>query len=285
MIRYVLHENPLLGATCALYGHSLAAYAAAWISPRRAVARLATATLVAGAALNAALFADRWIEADRAPLKSLHETLVFLALVLAVVYLAMEAIHRTRLFGALACAGALGSLLYAAARWDAEIVRLPPALQSAWFVPHVVVYFVGYGAAFFAAAASSLQLAASRSGRIRRALEKRTGSVLRGEPLDLERVSLDAIRLAFVLLTAGMIMGSAWAHGAWGDYWAWDPKETWSLVSWLVYATHLHLHRLPRWRGERGAWLAVAGFAAVAFTYLGMGMLPTADQSAHVYTG
>lgn len=285
MLRYVLHEHPLFGATCALYGHSLLAYAGAWLSSRRAVARAATATLVAAAALNAALVASRWMEAGRAPLKSLHETLVFLALVLAAVYLAMEAVHRTRLFGAFACLGSLGALLYAVARWDAEIVRLPPALQSAWFVPHVVVYFVGYGAAFFAAAASAVRLAAGRLPSVRRALELRAGSVLRGRPLDLDRISHDAIRFGFVLLTIGMIMGSLWAHGAWGDYWAWDPKETWSLVSWLVYATYLHLVRLPRWRGERAAWLAIAGFAAVAFTYLGMGMLPTAEQSAHVYSG
>ncbi len=285
MLRYVLHEHPLFGATCALYALSLAAYSAAWRSPRRAVARLATASLAAAASANAALFAGRWIEAGRAPLKSLHETLVFLALVLAAVYLAMEAIHRTRLFGAFACLGSLGSLLYALARWDAEIVRLPPALQSAWFVPHVVVYFVGYGATFFAAAAGALQLAAARLPSVRQALEVRAGSVLSGEPPDLERVAHGAIRFGFVLFTVGMLMGSAWAHGAWGDYWAWDPKETWSLVSWLVYATYLHLHRLPRWRGERGAWLAIAGFAAVAFTYLGMGLLPTAEQSAHVYSG
>ena len=285
MLRYVIHEHPLFGATCALYALSFFAYAAAWISPGRAVARVATGSLAAAAALDAALVAGRWIEAGRAPLKSLHETLVFLSLVLAVVYLAMEAIHRTRVFGAFACAGSLGALLYAIARWDAEIVRLPPALQSAWFVPHVVVYFVGYGAGFFAAVAGAVQVAAGRVPGVRRALELRAGSVLRGEPLDLARISHDAIRTGFLLLTAGMIMGSAWAHGGWGDYWAWDPKETWSLVSWLVYATYLHLHRLPHWRGERGAWLAIAGFAAVAFTYLGMGVLPTAERSAHLYSG
>jgi cytochrome c-type biogenesis protein CcsB len=284
MLSYVLHEEPLFGATAAAYAASLALYAAAWRSPLRAFARAATGSLALAAALNAALFASGWLEAGRAPLKSLHETLVFLALVLAAVYLAMEGIHRTRLFGAFACAGALGSLVYAVARWDAEIVRLPPALQSAWFVPHVVVYFVGYGATFFAAVVSAVQLAAVRFPPARRALELRAGSVLSGGPLDLGSVARDAIRFGFVLLTVGMLMGSAWAHGAWGDYWAWDPKETWSLVSWLVYATYLHLQRLPRWRGERAAWLAVAGFAAVAFTYLGMGLLPTAEQSAHVYS-
>jgi hypothetical protein len=73
-------------------------------------------------------------------------------------------------------------------------------------------------------------------------------------------------------------------EAAWGDYWVWDPKENWSLVSWLVYAGYLHLRHVRGWRGDRASWLAIVGFAVVMFTYLGMGMLPTSGESAHVYT-
>lgn len=280
-----LIDHPLFGGTTAAYAVALLAYLAALRWRASIAARLSTAAIAVAAAANVALFAQRWIEADRPPLKTLHETLVLLALAISIVYLALEAFHRTRLFGPFAASGALAALLYAAARWDAEIVRLPPALQSGWFVPHIVVYFVGYGAVFVATAASSLQLAAGRSPGI----ATRLAPHLDAEPgcvtARLEEASFRAIRFGFVLLTLGMLMGAAWAHGAWGDYWAWDPKETWSLVSWLVYAAWLHLRRLERWRGERGAWLAIAGFAAVAFTYLGIGLLPGADQSAHIYSG
>jgi cytochrome c-type biogenesis protein CcsB len=203
---------------------------------------------------------------------------------MGVVYLAMERLYRTRVFGALAALGSLGALMYAVLKWDAEIVKLPPALQSGWFVPHVVVYFIGYGALFFATAVSVLQLLASRYPSFQKLLRLRAGTVLSGNAVDLEQVSYDAVKFGFTLLTVGLLVGSVWAKSAWGDFWVWDPKENWSLVTWLVYGSYLHLRKVKGWRGDRAAWLNIAGFAVVMFTYLGMGMLPTAEESAHVYT-
>jgi ABC-type transport system involved in cytochrome c biogenesis permease subunit len=93
------------------------------------------------------------------------------------------------------------------------------------------------------------------------------------------------VRFGFIMLTLGLLVGSVWAKSAWGDFWVWDPKENWSLVTWLVYGAYLHLRKVRGWRGERAAWLAIIGFAVVMFTYLGMGLLPTAEESAHVYSG
>ena len=176
-----------------------------------------------------------------------------------------------------------GCLAYAVAHWDAEVVKLPPALQSAWFIPHVVIYFVGYGAMAFATATASLQLLAGRSAFFARLTRVKAGTALTGA-MDLEQVTFDAIRFGFVLLTIGLLVGSVWAKSAWGDFWVWDPKENWSLVTWLVYGAYLHLRRVKGWRGQRAAWLAILGFAVVLFTYLGMGLLPSADESVHVYT-
>ncbi len=285
MLQYILAEHPFFAATSALYAGALALYAAAWRSTRKLVAQLATAVMCAALALNLSLIVARWIEADRAPFKSLFESLVFLSVTMGAVYQAMERLYRTRVFGTLAALGSFGALLYAVTKWDAEIVKLPPALQSGWFIPHVVVYFIGYGALFFATAVSVLQLLASRYPFWRNLLKLKAGTVLTGDPLDLERVTYDAIRFGFVLLTVGLLVGSVWAKSAWGDYWVWDPKENWSLVTWLVYGAYLHLRRVKGWRGNRAAWLAIAGFAVVMFTYLGMEMLPTAQESAHVYSG
>jgi cytochrome c-type biogenesis protein CcsB len=282
---YILAEHPWFVAASAAYAAALALYAAAWRSTRATVGRLATAVMCAALAMNAALIVGRWIEADRPPFKSLFESLVFLSFTSGAVYLVMERLYRTRVFGVLAAIGSFGALAYAVTKWDAEIVKLPPALQSGWFVPHVVVYFVGYGAAFFATAVAVVQLAAGRWEWVRRLLATRAGSVLTGTPLDLEQITYDAIKFSFTLLTVGLLFGSVWAKSAWGDYWVWDPKENWSLVTWLVYGAYLHLRRVKGWRGDRGAWLAVAGFAVIMFTYLGMEMLPTAQQSAHVYSG
>ena len=274
----VLVEQPLHLATGGAYAAAAASYAAAWRSTRANLGRIATALLCAALVGNVALISSRWIAADRPPFKSLYESLIFLAFCLAAVYLMMEQFYRTRVFGALATAGSLGALVYALLKWDADIVKLPPALQSGWFVPHVVVYFVGYGALGFATVVSVVQL-------VKPKLTLRAGSVLSGKEISLDDVSYSAIRFGFTLLTIGLFFGSVWAKQAWGDYWVWDPKENWSLVSWLGYGAYLHLRRVKGWQGQRGAWLAIACFAAVMFTYLGMEMLPTASTSAHVYSG
>jgi cytochrome c-type biogenesis protein CcsB len=268
-------ESPLFAATGATYAAAFGAYAATFRSTRALVGRAGTALMAAALCGNLGLIVLRWISADRPPFKSLYESMVFLAFCCAVLYLAMERLYRTRVFGALIALGALGAMVYAIAKWDAEIVKLPPALQSGWFIPHVVVYFFGYAALFFATAVSAVQL-------FRPTLTLNAGTALRGT-LVLEDVAYAAIRFGFVLLTFGLLVGSIWAKAAWGDFWAWDPKENWSLVSWLVYAAYLHLRHIKGWRGERAAWLAIGGFAVVMFTYLGMQMLPTASQSAHVY--
>jgi cytochrome c-type biogenesis protein CcsB len=272
---YLLAENPLYTATLALYLVAFLAYAVSWKSKGAFVARFSTATMVAGLFLNGALIVARWIEAGRAPFKSLHESLVFLAFCTAAVYLLMERVYRARVFGIFAAIGSAGALIYALARWDAEIVRLPPALQSGWFIPHVVVYFIAYGALFFATAVAVVQL-------VKPDLKLRAGSVMKGE-LTLDIIGYDAIRIGFTLLTVGLLIGSVWAKDAWGDYWVWDPKESWSLVTWLVYGVYLHVRHVKGWRGKRASWLAIAGFAVVMFTYLGMNMLPTAAESEHVY--
>jgi len=286
MLQYVLAEHPAFAATTGLYGAAVALYAAAWISTKRLVGRVATAAMAAAVAINLFLVLYRAYEAGREPFKSLFESLVFLALCFGLLYLVMEGLYKTRIFGVLAAIFTSGLMVYALAKWDAEIVKMPPALRSPWFMPHVLVYFVGYAAVAFATVVALVQLLAARSPAVHRLVTNaRAGTVLTGKALDLDQIAYDSIRFGFVLLTLGLLIGSVWAKSAWGDFWVWDPKENWSLVTWLVYAAYLHLRKVKGWRGERAAWLAIVGFAVVMFTYLGMGILPTAEESAHVYSG
>lgn len=283
-LQYVVVEYPLFAATGALYVAAMSLYAAAWRSTKRVVAQAGTGLMLAALILNAGLFVLRWHEAGRAPLKSLFESLVFFALCIAIVYVFFEWIYKTRVFGVPATLLALGCLVYALTKWDAEIVKLPPALQSPWFVPHVMVYFVGYAAVALAFALAAIQLLAPRVPAVQRLLTMKAGTIMSGKPLDIEQMSYELVRFGFVLLTIGLLVGSVWAKSAWGDFWVWDPKENWSLVTWLIYGGYLHLRRVRGWRGDKGAWLLIIGFAVVMFTYLGMNMLPTAAESAHVYT-
>jgi len=285
MLQYILFEYPFYAATALLYFGAMVAYGAAWRTTSPWVARLATVLMVVAVVANAAVIGGRWYSAGRAPLKSLFESLVFFAFNIGVLYVVMERLYRTRIFGVGAALMAVGCVGFSLFKWDAEIVKLPPALQSAWFVPHVMVYFVGYAAVAFATVVAAVQILAARVPAVQRLTTLKLGTVLTGEPLDLDKIAYDTVRFGFVLMTFGLLVGSVWAKSAWGDFWVWDPKENWSLVTWLVYGAYLHLRKVRGWRGERASWLAIAGFAVVMFTYLGMGLLPTAEESAHVYSG
>ncbi|HEY6005152.1 MAG TPA: c-type cytochrome biogenesis protein CcsB [Anaeromyxobacter sp.] len=285
MLQYVIAEHPFFVATGALYAAAVGFYAAAWRSTKEMVGRLATGLMTLALLLNLALILQRWHEAGREPFKSLFESLVFFAFWMAAVYLVFERLYKTRVFGLPATLLSFGLIAYALAKWDAEIVKLPPALRSPWFAPHVIVYFVGYAAVSLAFGLAVIQLLAPRVPLVQRLLAMKAGTITSGKPLDVEAMSYALVRFGFVLLTVGLLVGSIWAKSAWGDYWVWDPKENWSLVTWLVYGGYLHLRRVRGWRGEKGAWLLVMGFAVVMFTYLGMSMLPTAEESAHVYSG
>src|SRR5512146_125957 len=180
MLQYVIAEHPFFVATGALYAGAIALYAAAWKSTKQLVARAATAFMAAALVLNLAVMIMRWQEAGRAPLKSLFESLVFFALCIAVVYLFFEWIYRTRVFGVPATLLALGCLAYALGKWDAEIVKLPPALQSPWFVPHVMVYFVGYAAVAIAFVLAGIQLLAPRVALVRKLISFKAGTITSG---------------------------------------------------------------------------------------------------------
>ena len=90
----------------------------------------------------------------------------------------------------------------------------------------------------------------------------------------IDELTYQMIMLGFLFLSIGIITGAVWANSAWGRYWGWDPKETWSLITWFVYATLLHAKMMRGWHGKRIAYLSIAGFAAVLFTYFGVNLLP-----------
>jgi cytochrome c-type biogenesis protein CcsB len=146
-----------------------------------------------------------------------------------------------------------------------HIKPLIPALQSNWLVAHVITCFLGY-AGFTASFVAAVLLLLSRSADpLQRSLPS---------PEVLDEIVYRAVLVGYPMLSLGIITGAAWADYAWGTYWSWDPKETWSLITWLVYSAFLHARLTRGWTGERTAILSVAGFAAVLFTYFGVNYLP-----------
>lgn len=143
--------------------------------------------------------------------------------------------------------------------------ELVPALQNAILPLHVAANFVGYGCFAIAAAAAAALLVRARADKLHRRSNLPPVA-------QLEVLAHRAVSLGFPVFSLAILLGSLWAYQAWGGYWSWDPKETWALIVWLIYAAYLHAR--PTWRGRPAflAWWLLAGFGATLFCYIGVNM-------------
>jgi len=175
--------------------------------------------------------------------------------------------------------------LWAARRPEAnQVIRpLMPVLRTGWFPLHVGCSAIAYGAFTVAGGFGALFLV---SGWLRQRGFIAADETTRYPPPDLiEYFIWRAVGLGFPWLTLGMLTGAIWAQVAWGRYWDWDPKESWTLITWLTYLILLHGRALRGWRGRRVAWLAVIGLGTVGFTFLGVGWLVRTLrlESVHIF--
>jgi cytochrome c-type biogenesis protein CcsB len=212
------------------------------------------------------------------PLTNFYESLIFFAWAVMLLYLLVEWRTRSRSPGAFVLPVACLLMAYAsiAPGVSGRIEPLIPALQSNWLTVHVLTCFLGYAAFAVAFALGQMYLIRSRRG-------EGCNGVFLGRaipaPEVLEDLLYRSVILGFVFLSLGIMTGSIWAHYAWGAYWSWDPKETWSLITWIVYAIMLHARAVRGWRGRRMAWMSLVGFVSVLVTYLGVNYL----DSLHSY--
>jgi len=163
--------------------------------------------------------------------------------------------------------------------------QLVPALQSYWIAIHVTAMIVAAGLFIFGAVVTTIYLLADRSER-RLAAGRPSWSAgilqhLPG-PVILDRLSYRTVLFGFPVWTFGVMAGAIWADHAWGRYWGWDPKETWSFITWVVYAGFLHARATGGWRGRRAAWIHLAGFGCLMFNLIGVNLLIT---GLHSYAG
>jgi cytochrome c-type biogenesis protein CcsB len=170
----------------------------------------------------------------------------------------VEVRYRLRTVALLVVPIVVGLLAYATTVPD-DVEPLAPALQNGLLLPaHVAVAILAYGAFTVAFAAGVLYLVQRNNG-------------VRWLPRNsvLEEIGYKAVLVGFPMLGLAIVLGAVWAEIAWGSYWTWDPKETASLATWLIYGGYLHARVLRGWRGDRSALLLVGGFAATLFTYYG----------------
>ncbi len=236
------------------------------------------AAAAAGLIVQSAAIILRWKESydmgfGHAPLSNLYESVVFFAWTIVLIYIYLDFRYRYRVIGAFVMPFALLAMAWAQLGLNDGIQPLVPALQSDWLLYHVITCFLGY-AAFAVACGISIMYLIKASSEAEG--EKGAGSGLLSmfPPVRvLDDLNYRAIMIGFPLLTLGIITGAVWANYAWGTYWSWDPKETWSLIVWFIYAAFLHARITKGWVGKRAAWLSIIGFAATIFCYLGVNLL------------
>ncbi len=255
------------------------------VTLREPVLKWARRVTWAAFVLHTAGLVIRFVEVGYTPVTTLHESMSFFGWCVAGLYLVLQLRYHLPTLGAFVTPVA-SMFVLAAASLTGHMEPLPAALQSAWLPVHVGLLFLGDGAFALAAAAGVMYLIQERQLK-----RKRLGPWFRRLPnLEvLDELNYRCLSIGFPLLTAGIITGAIWAQQAWGTYWSWDPKETWSLITWLLYAAVLHGRLTIGWRGRRAAIWAIVGFGAVLFTFLGVNfVLPRLVpdlESLHIYTG
>lgn len=268
-------ENSLVfNATTLMYFLASFVYLVHWIFKWEKGGVVGSSLAWCGFFLNLKGFLLRWLQTHQAgfgyvPLSNLYESLVFFGLCIAGIYLFLELRLSTKILGGLVFIVATLVMAYASLKADASIKPLLPALKSNWLIAHVITCFLGYGAFAIAFGLGIFYLINER---------KRNEHSLFSKTI-LENLIYRLILFGFFWFSLGIITGAVWANQAWGSYWSWDPKETWSLITWLVYGGTLHAKIVRGWNGKRFAWLAVIGFISVLFTYFGVNFFLTGLHS------
>jgi cytochrome c-type biogenesis protein CcsB len=259
-----------------VYFVSFLLYLLMMVMGKEILGRLATFVTWAGLAGHSFAIILRWVESydlgiGHAPLSNLYESLIFFAWTIVFLYCLVEWRTKNRSIGTFATPLAFLAMAYASYSpgINSRIQPLVPALKSNWLIAHVITCFFGY-AAFGLAFGLSLMYFLKKLDK-----PEKKNIFLRIIPGTsvLDDLSYQMVVIGFLLLTLGIITGSVWAHSAWGSYWSWDPKETWSLITWLVYAALLHSRMVRGWRGNKLAALSIVGFSCVLFTYFGVNYL------------
>lgn len=258
----------LFTAALVFYMAAAVCYVAYMVKENKSVGRAAVYILIAGWLIHTASIAVRAIVTKTPPLLNMYEYVLALIWCAAVIYLILEWVTKTKVFGAFVVPLIAVSSVLLIEFLSAEARPVMPALRSAWRVPHIVsgsLAYAGFGIAFCLAI---MYLIGERAGRNEQSFWAKRLPALR----TLDYTIYRTVAFGFLLQTSLILTGALWAQKSWARYWGWDSKETWSLITWLVYAAYLHTRSIG-WKGRRSAILAIIGFAVAMFTLFGVSYL------------
>jgi len=233
----------------------------------------------------------RWIKEGYFPLSNLYESLIFLSWGISVIHIFIEQKTKSRLFGALSTPLMFFLSSFSSLTLPIEMQKalpLVPSLQSNWLMMHVSMMMISYATLIVGSLLSILYLfftflnKNNNDSSISIVENVNSMSFLNLKQINNSKLSLleivdtwsyRIIGLGFPFLTIGIISGAVWANEAWGSYWSWDPKETWALITWLVFAIYLHSRLIKGWQGKQAAVLGSCGFFVIWICYLGVNFL------------
>ena len=264
-----MKSSALFSIVTFIYFFSFFFYLIYFFMKDKITSKIATFSAFAGLVVQIIAFFLRWKESysmgiGHIPLSNLYESLVFFTIMTVLIYLIIEFYYKIKIMGAFVMIFPVLTLSFCSLYVPNQIEPLVPALQSNWLTAHVVTCFLSYAAFAVSCGISILYY-----------LKMKFPEKLKFIPsLEiLDELIYKSIAIGFPMLSLGIITGAAWANYAWGTYWSWDPKETWSLITWFVYAAFLHARFTKGWRGKKAAFLSIVGFGSVLFTYLGVNLL------------
>lgn len=212
-----------------------------------------------------------WISLERPPFRTMGETRLWYSIFLAAIGIVLYYRWRSPLILAGALLMALLFLFIVYRNPDTFDKTLMPALLSPWFIPHVIVYIIGYAFLGFATLIGLWGLFLHYYGN------DETEPVL--------VMADNMIYIGFAFLTFGLLFGALWAKEAWGHYWTWDPKETWAFLTWLIYLIYIHYRLRKKDSGTAALWIITIAFIILLIAWAGVNYLPSAQSSVHVYGG
>ncbi len=260
-INYLLFNSVLLVSFVAS-----TVYLVFFFSQKEKLRTVARMILLGSGILQTLYILSRYLIAGYTPITSQHEAATFFAWSVTWAYLSFHWRYSVRNFGTFVSVLAFIMLLVAASV-SREFQPLAPALQSMWLPVHAGVSVMAYGFLALAFCGGIMYLLQERELK-----SKKFGFFFTRLPsLDaLDQLNSHCLTAGFTLLTLGIITGSIWARQAWGTYWHWDPKETWSLITWFLYAIQLHQRVTVGWRGKKAALMSIIAFCSVLFTLWGV---------------
>jgi len=224
---------------------------------------------VVGFALHTANIIARYVLSGHIPIANLHEASSFFSWCIVMLFFYLEYRYKLGLLGSFIMP-VVFILMLSSSMLPRKIEPLSPVLQSYWLGIHTVLAFIGDAAFALAFGIGLMYLIQEHYVK-----SKHIGGLFKKLPSlqTLDEINYRLITIGFPLLTLAIITGALWAESAWGSYWRWDPKEVWSLITWFIYASVLHVRLTVGWRGKRAAILSIIGFCAVLFTFFGVNLL------------